>query len=352
MACTEQKAQPIFFEEENPRLLSAWGSVDISGGQLVLGAGVTPYALNTPLFTDYAHKLRTIWSAGGIATVPEEGVLEFPVGTVITKTFYYPKDGGDVLKTDDREAVNQQEGLDLNAHRLIETRLLVHRRDGWHPISYVWNEDQTDAVLKRAGAVIPLTLNDKSSQHDFAYIVPNESQCAACHAANATTKVITPLGPTGGQLDRAYNYAGGHENQLSYLVRTGRIRDPEDPYTALPSWADDSIDLDQRARAYLAANCAHCHNPQGPADTSGLDLTTSAEGPRIGLCKPPIAAGSGTGGRRFGIVPGSAEDSIIIYRVESTDPGAMMPELGRALVHEEGAALLRDWIDEMEQGCS
>jgi hypothetical protein len=41
--------------------LSDWGQLAVGGGALVLGEGVTPYALNTALFTDYAHKLRTVW---------------------------------------------------------------------------------------------------------------------------------------------------------------------------------------------------------------------------------------------------------------------------------------------------
>ena len=111
--------------------------------------------------------------------------------------------------------------------------------------------------------------------------------------------------------------------------------------------------LDTRARAYLDANCSHCHNPVGPADTSGLHLEATAPmGPNYGICKPPIAAGTGTGGRFLDIVPGNAEASIFSYRIESDNPAEMMPELGRSLVHEEGAALIRQWIDEMEGGCA
>lgn len=89
-----------------------------------------------------------------------------------------------------------------------------------------------------------------------------------------------------------------------------------------------------RARAYLDINCGHCHNRRGPADTSGLALDAS-ETSRValGLCKSPIAAGRGTGDRRFAIVPGQPDESITVYRMGSTDPGSMMPELGRSLAH-------------------
>jgi len=32
----------------------------------------------------------------------------------------------------------------------------------------------------------------------------------------------------------------------------------------------------------------------------------------------------------------------------STEPGTMMPELGRSLVHDEGVALVRDYIAQMQ----
>jgi hypothetical protein len=50
-------------------------------------------------------------------------------------------------------------------------------------------------------------------------------------------------------------------------------------------------------------------------------------------------------------VPGAPDESILIYRVESTDPGSMMPELGRSLVHAEGVALLKDWIAGLDGAC-
>ncbi len=353
-ACSrEQTPEPSYYPGANPQLLSEWGAIGISGDALVLGNGVTPYALNTPLFTDYAHKLRTIWSPNGPGAYEDDEVFDFPVGTVITKTFYYPRgEGGSVLKADDRDPVHHGAGLSLADHRLLETRLLVRRQDGWHPVSYIWNEEQTDARLKRTGAVIPMQLATDSGAQDFAYIVPNENQCAACHATNATTARIMPIGPKPGQLNRAYDYGGGAKNQLAHWVDAGLAREPGAPAPSQVSWLDEKASLDARARSYLDANCAHCHNPVGPADTSGLDLTLDADGPALGRCKLPIAAGSGTGGRRYGIDPGAPGQSILTYRLASKDPGAMMPELGRSLVHEEGLALIEAWIAEMEGGCA
>ena len=63
--------------------------------------------------------------------------------------------------------------------------------------------------------------------------------------------------------------------------------------------------------------------------------------------KPPVAAGIGSGGREYDIVPGQPDQSILTYRIASTHPGVMMPELGKRLVHEEGVALVRQWIAAM-----
>src|SRR5262249_13398902 len=102
---------------------------------------------------------------------------------------------------------------------------------------------------------------------------------------------------------------------------------------------------DQRARAYLEINCAHCHNPGGPARTSGLDLRAAQTDPsRLGVWKTPVAVGRGSGGRSYDIVPGEPDASILAHRSGSTELGVMMPDVGRRLVDEEGLTLVRAWI--------
>jgi uncharacterized repeat protein (TIGR03806 family) len=351
-ACAEERAQPSFHPETNPPLLSDWGAVEVRGGKLTLGEGVEAYTLNTPLFTDYADKLRTVWMLSGSAAAAPGGRLEFPVGTVITKTFYYPDGGNGAVRPALPQEAELRGEIDLSSHRLIETRLLVRREDGWHPVSYLWNEEETEARLKRTGAVVPLTLAGRRGEERFSYVVPNENQCAGCHAPDAASGRIEPLGPTTGQLARKEVLRGEEGEQLLRLTEAGFLTHREEAVRMQVAWDDPSAPLDDRARSYLAANCAHCHNPKGPADTSGLDLSLDARGAALGRCKPPIAAGSGTGGHRFGIEPGRPEASILTYRVGSTDPGAMMPELGRSLVHEEGLALLDAWIVSMDGSCS
>lgn len=356
VACSaEQPPEPTFHPVENPEQLSAWGMLDVRDDELVLSQGVAPYDLATPLFSDYALKLRTVWTPGGApARYNPDKAFEFPVGTVVTKTFYYPMAmdewTGAVTYGPDRTAEDGH--LALDGYRLIETRILTRRKDGWAALAYVWNDKQTQATLKRAGAIVPLTLHRPDGRtEDFAYLVPDANQCAACHASDATTKEITLLGLKARHLNKRSTFAP-ETNQLNHWIASGRLAgDFGDNAPANAVWTDETAPLAARARAYLDANCSHCHNPQGPADTSGLNLEPDAAGPALGVCKPPIAAGSGTGGRRYGIVPGAPEESITVFRMETVDPGAMMPELGRAVTHEEGVALIAEWIAGMEGRC-
>ena len=353
-------ATPVAFvpPEGNPELLSEWNQLEVRDGQLVTLDGVTPYALKSSLFTDDAHKLRTVWMPdGATATMPDpDETFDFPVGTVITKTFYYPEPGGavDVLLTDsdDRGLAGP---LPLTDVRLIETRVLVHRDDGWAAIPYVWNDDETEASLARTGDVQTLAaVGDDGSETPLTYVVPDVNQCASCHATNHTSGEIQPIGPKARHLNRAVDFGDGPESQLAYWQSSGLLTDAP-AATEMPSavaWDDESAPLEDRARAYLDINCAHCHSPVGAGDTSGLFLDVDTEvGPKYGICKAPIAAGSGSGGRLFDIVPGQPDESILVFRMESTDPASMMPELGRSRSHDEGVDLISEWIAMLEGGC-
>ena len=106
--------------------------------------------------------------------------------------------------------------------------------------------------------------------------------------------------------------------------------------------------LHQRALSYLDINCGHCHNPSGSANTSGLHLVSGAKTDiSLGIYKATVSAGAGTGGHTYSIVPGKPQESIMIYRMNSTDPAAMMPELGRTMVHLEGVELISKWIEKL-----
>ena len=359
MGCQGQPVStPVFHVEGKPNKLGDWQLLSVDSGQLVLSDRVVAYDLNTALFSDYAHKLRTVWlPEGSTARYEESETFDFPVGTIISKTFYYPTDGGgaaQIVKAADTTADRLINGFNLSEVKLIETRLLVHREEGWIALPYVWNEDETEAVLKRVGDIKQLELVDGDHSSEFAYVVPNQNQCAGCHATNATTRKVAPIGPKSRHLDKDYVYAEGTKNQLTAWQELGLLGDVPSPVLtkANARWGDKAASLDERARSYLDINCSHCHNKAGPADTSGLLLEpTDKVGPSLGLCKLPIAAGTGTGDRKYGIVPGQPDESIFTYRMKSVIPSEMMPELGRSLSHAEGVALIEQWIAEMDGSC-
>lgn len=355
-ACEESQpsAMPVFHESDNPAFLSAWGMITAHNGVLQLGDHVTPYDLATPLFSDYALKLRTVWIPDEkAAQYDADNAFNFPVGTVITKTFYYsmanPTWDGSVAQG--TPPTVQETSILLDGLRLIETRLLVRREAGWVALPYVWNDEQTDAFLKRTGDIKPLTLMRKDGRReDFPYVVPNVNQCAGCHATNATTKEIQPIGPKARHLNKVSPQVTD-TNQLDHWTAIGLLEGGFSGAAAAPRnalWNDETEDLDLRARSYLDANCSHCHNPNGAGDTSGLNLEPDATGPALGFYKTPVAAGGGTGGRPYDITPGDADASITVFRMETTDPGEMMPELGRAVAHEEGVALIKAWIEQLD----
>jgi uncharacterized repeat protein (TIGR03806 family) len=309
-------------------------------GALTWSPGVVPYDLNTPLFSDYALKFRAVkLPAGMAAPYDASGPFQFPVGTIVIKNFAFPAD----------------QRAPTTAVKLVETRLLIKDKDGWNGFPFLWNDAQTDAVLSPAGSMptIDFTGSDGTALEAH-YLVPTEGQCKQCHDATGSFDVI---GPKARELNRDFDYGGGVvENQLTHWAKTGLLGGaPADPTQApkLPVWNDPSSGtVELRARAWLEANCAHCHNNNGLARTTGLFLDSAeTDLSRVGICKTTIAAGPGTGGFLYDIVPGDPDHSIMVFRIESTQPGLMMPQIGRSLVHKEGVALIREWISSLSGAC-
>ena len=337
--CNPSAGEAVSFDPaaEPCQLLSSYRFFTDGAAQLP-NQGVVPYDLNSPLFSDYANKHRFVWLPPGESmTYSPDGVFAMPVGSVIIKTFSYLSDLRDPGA----------------GERLVETRLLVHRADGWEGHVYLWDEAQTEAELRVAGGRVPVEwVHTDGEPRELDYVVPNTNQCKSCHEAS---EVVTPIGIQARHLNRDLDAGGGPANQLATLAEIGYLTGAPDPAEAprAPVWDDpDSGTLDERARAWLDINCAHCHSPVGPARTSGLDLTIGQTDPaRYGVCKAPVAAGSGSGGRLYNIVPGAPDESILIFRMESVEPDIRMPELLRQTVHDESLVLLREWIGAMKGEC-
>jgi len=319
--------------------LDQYCMVSIENGQVVPHDGVTAYDLNTPLFSDSAVKLRTVWlPKGATATYTASGVLDFPVGTVFTKSFGF--------RDDLRKATP--------AIHWVETRVYAHQTAGWSGVSYKWDDAQARAAINSGGGVQPQTWIDETGASVTAqYLVPNGNQCSECHSKGSAQ---TPIGPKARNLNKSFHYAAGDDNQLSHWASAGILAGaPADPSQApkLPVWNDASTGTpDQRARAYLEGNCAHCHNAEGFARTTGLYLDydqTSASA--LGVCKPPVAVGEATGGFLYDVVPGDPDHSIMPFRLASVEPAVMMPQIGRSIVDPVGVQLVRDWIAALPGSC-
>lgn len=350
-ACGQNAPTNVTFHASDayPERLSDWGLVSLDSGQLSVSDQAIVYELNTPLFSDYALKLRTLYLPEGTqAQFHPEQTLALPVGSVISKTFLYPKNTSGQLLTSsgwngDPNTINTAD------FELVETRLMVRQTHGWDALPYVWTGD--DAYLQLTGTIRRLTLaSDGAPEQTLNYLVPSKNQCASCHATNHTTGELQPIGIKARHLDRTNDVY--HRNQLEHWAERGWLTNVSSKPQANAVWGDTTQTLEHQARSYLDINCGHCHNADGAADTSGLLLDYSSHPmSALGVCKPPIAAGRGSGGHLYGIVPGHAEDSILSFRLATNDPGMMMPELGRSLVHTQGLTLINRWIDSLEGQC-
>ena len=299
--------------------------------KLITTSNYTTYEIITPLFSDYAYKHRAIYIPTNKKIIyNDKDVFDFPLGTIIAKTFYYPYDFNDSSK-----------GISLK-----ETRIMIHREDGWIGLPYVWNNDETEAFLEVAGDIKKAKWIDKNnSVQSINYIVPNLNQCKGCHLNN---NIFKPIGPTARQLNMDFSYKDEIKNQLVKWIELGYFSNTPDIFEApkIAEWDDPrSGNLNARARAWLDINCAHCHNEFGPANNTGLFLDYyEKDDKKLGIYKTPVAAGRGSGHLRYDIVPGKPNKSILVYRFDSTEPAVMMPELGRTMVHKEGLELIKQWI--------
>lgn len=328
-SCSKSSEVTVRFPSSEPfEKLSAYHLYQGKLSDLIPHPQVQPYTVTNELFTDYAWKQRLVWMPDSVqAQAQADGTIRFPTGTILAKTFYYPTD------------FRQPDKL----KKIIETRLLINRDGQWEPLTYLWNEDQTEAVLDKVGTALPVEWLDEIGQpRQTTYLVPNKNQCKSCHRFG---DLIEPLGP------KYTNMVTPEANQLTEWVNLGFLKPLPANLSSLklmPYWQDSSATFEQRAKAYLDVNCVHCHRPAGPGGTSGLYLDYLATRPEDwGINKPPVSAGTGSGHLQFDIAPGQSDASILVYRMESLDPGVMMPELGRTMVHTEAMQVIRAWIDQL-----
>ncbi|MCP5334976.1 MAG: hypothetical protein H7A08_04700 [Oceanospirillaceae bacterium] len=302
-----------------------------------------PYDLAIPLFTDYASKYRFVFVPDDQkATYQATAAFDFPVGTVIAKTFALPAD------TAERGIENEN---------LIETRLLIKRSTGWIALPYVWNKDKTDAVLDTNGEAISTSIIHDETSYSLNYGVPDPAKCKRCHQVDSK---FSPIGPKARYLNSDYAYSTGTENQLQHWVAAGILEglpSNSEEIDAVPHFNDstdiDAIapsELEKYAKGWLDINCGHCHRTGGDASNTNMhvnyELNFSSTKNEHGVCQKPISFGGGS--LSWIITPGDADASIMVYRMNTRNSGDRMPPLGRDLIHSEGVKLVKAWINSME----
>ncbi|MDN3677764.1 hypothetical protein QWY90_10600 [Flavobacterium paronense] len=300
---------------------------------------VIPYEPASSLFTDYASKKRFIWMPSGVAAtyVADNKILNFPVGTVLIKSFYYN---------------TIQPG---NVTKIIETRLMIRKEDGWKFYEYLWNDEQTEANLVSGvdftnGSSKTITFTKPSGETVTTdYRIPSDAECFACHKINETG---TPIGVKPQNLNHNHTYGNASKKILQKLVDQGYLESFPSTIVSTIDYHDTTQPIDLRLRSYLDANCAHCHQDQARCYYRPIRLPFSQTNidSNIGIC---LEADEQISATLIKVIsPGNYNKSIMHYRLMSNEESERMPLLGRTIVHDEGVALLEQYISSLTQTCN
>jgi len=286
-----------------------------------------PYAPQYPLWTDGAVKSRWIrLPEGSTIDARDDAAWDFPVGTKLWKEFAF-------------------------AGRRVETRLLWKTGvDDWTYAAYVWNNDQTDAVLAPDEGVPRAAEIVDGKFHG----VPSVSDCRTCHEGGPTRV----LGFTALQLSDDRDPLAPHAEPLRdgmvtdrTLVSEGRLSPERRDLIERPPRIRASSPGERAVLGYLSSNCGTCHNAAGPLVGLGLDLSHD---PRPDRAEPALRTARdvpghwivpGTEpGRSHIVTPGSPETSSLLYRMRSRRPASQMPPLGTVVPDADAIAAVETWI--------
>ncbi len=351
-----------------PRKLSESGLFD-SVKDHRMHAGVIPYTVNAPLWSDGALKQRYLalpQDSDTIINLHASRGWDLPNGTVAIKSF----------------ALEMKEG-DQSSRRWIETRFLTRQEGEWVGYSYVWNKQQTDATLvKREGMDKTFRISTADgNMREQTWRYPSRTECMVCHSRAA--KYV--LGLSTLQMNKAHDYNGTTANQLAMLEYLGLVRDdwmkemkstlkkqmtdkevsemtatrdqrtaprsslfqrpPQDRFEHLVDPYDAKQDLAARARSYLHANCAQCHVGAGGGNAQmELEFTQKLEGMKV-VDVEPLHHRFDIADARL-IAPGEPDRSVLLKRIARRGRG-QMPQLATSIVDDRAVELFRKWIAQM-----
>ncbi|WP_297511430.1 hypothetical protein [Flavobacterium sp.] len=296
--------------------------------------GVLPYKPASELFSDYALKKRFVWMPKNTKAtyVSDHSILNLPTGSVVIKVFYY---------------TNVQPS---NTTKIIETRLMIKKESGWIFAQYIWNDNQTDAVLTNQSTTRTIQWKDENNiVQTVEYRTPEaDYECNRCHSTINTDHKF-PLGIKPQNLNFNYNYNDGIKNQLDKWIEMGYLEDNlPNTIVSIADYKDASQPLNLRVRSYFDANCAHCHVTGGEAGHMNLrfSFNETINPSKMGVNR--IAAHYLQGYNNLIIQPGNYGQSILHYRINTeNDILYIMPPLGRTKKHVEGVNLVEEWINSL-----
>ncbi|MEM6632597.1 MAG: PA14 domain-containing protein, partial [Bacteroidota bacterium] len=322
-----------------PQLLSQTGAF-ANLTTLEPNGGIIPYDMITALWSDGAEKYRWLAvpndgahnSTAENIVWSEEGEWGFPVGSVFIKHFE--------IQIDKRN---------VNSIRRLETRFLIHGETGYYALTYRWRPDGTDAELLEASFEDNLTITETDgSTRPQTWYYPSRSECFVCHT-EASGRV---LGPKTRHLNRdiLYPSTGLVGNQVETYNHLGMFDQDVDVaeianFLTASALEDQSASIEDRARSYLDVNCSSCHRPGG-GTRSNWNALLSEDLAFASIVNGEVVEDLGIEGAKI-IVPGDTAKSVLYQRLKQVGTGTAMPPLAKDVQHQEGVALIADWINSM-----
>ncbi|AUX24082.1 hypothetical protein SOCEGT47_046150 [Sorangium cellulosum] len=292
-----------------------------------LACGVLEYKPAIELWSDAAAKRRFVSiPKGQKVDASDPDAFMYPVGTQFWKEFRVQRADG--------------------AMRLAETRLLRKTEDGWLYTSYVWSEDEREAIQMVNAEGVP-------DLYGTGHTVPTRDQCKECHSGRTDFILgwdAFMLGPGAEGLTR------------ESLVELGLIEGGSDLALSIPG-----NEVERQALGYLHANCGvSCHNEavDAPARDTGLflrlekdDLASvlTTDAVRTGVNKRPDDNAKFEGleitdpAHWYAIRPGDPARSLLVARQEMRGFEGQMPRIGTNKVDPTGVQVVTRWIQEMTQ---